>query len=1128
MQRISIFFIILFSLFSIALSGQTMWYVSPNGSGTQSGANWANAKSLQNAVTNLNYGQTELRLRQGNYPVSTTITIGWGYNVRFIGGYSGTGTTRNYALYPTNLNGQHTTQIMNIQEDNCSIDGVNFINAFVTGEANGGAGLIVRANTFQIRNSNFRNNISEGASGAGALYLSNGYQGAILIENCIFENNRSNHKVYPMGDTGGGALHNRADNVTIKNSVFRNNYAENLAGAILAWGKNFQIEDTRFENNTSELRGGGIFLNYYDLSLKNTQFINNKADEGGGIYLSHIALNIQNSLFTGNEARVGGGIATNNGQWNSINTIFRNNKATEKGGAIYNHRFSEISTIEKSEFYDNIAAEGGALYNLSDNGLKVFNSLFHKNIANNKGGAIFNSRNIEIANSTFVGNTNTALIIPSYPKSQFNPFSTSIFNSIFYQNTAKTGGFRADIHPEIVNQDDSDKDIRRNIVQSYNLGTGNLIGVNPQFVNNTNNFRLQTTSPAVNYGINALYNQVSPTVAGSSTDLANLPRLIGSSIDLGAYELQPVVLACPAMTLPTPNATNVPIGTNISWNAIANATGYRISIGTTPGGTNIRNNFNVGNVTTYNHPTDLASGTTYYVRITPYNSISSTANCTEYRFSTATPTVASPTCSTITSPTNNATNVSVNPTITWSASSGATGYRIRVGTTAGGSDILSQNLGNVTSFTLPTNLNYSTNYFVRIIPFNSAGDASGCVEHRFTTESQPITVPTCSTITSPTNNATNVSLTPTITWNSVPNVTGYRITIGTTPTNSDIINNQDVGNLTSYTLTTSLAQNTQYYIRIIPYNSVGSASGCTQTSFRTLTTPTVPNCTTIISPANNATNISLTPTITWSASSGATGYRIRVGTTAGGSDILSQNLGNVTSFALPTNLNYNSTYFVRIIPFNSAGDASGCAEHRFTTVSAPITAPSCSTITFPTNNASNIAINPTITWTASSNATGYRIRVGTTAGGSDILSQNLGNVTSFALPTSLNYSTAYFVRIIPFNSAGDASGCVEHRFTTESQIIQEFKIPNVFTPNGDGINDTIDFSELLNQNDLKIKIFDRYGKVHFEGNQTNHFVWDGSHYGKKSSTGTYWYMIEWTDALGEKHLEKGWILLKSR
>lgn len=289
MKKIFIFLIPFFVLFSASFSAQTIWYVTPTGAGTQNGSSWANARSLQNAVANLNSGQTELRLRQGNYLISSTLRIDWGRTVRLIGGYSGVGTTRDYTLYPTNLNGQNTTQIMYIQEDDCSIDGVNFINGFATGDNEGGAGLVLRTNIAQIRNSTFRNNISEGGRGAGALYLMHGFNGAVLIDNCTFENNRSNHKVYPMGDNGGGAIHNWSDNVTIRNSVFRNNYAENEGGAIYSWGENFHLENTRFENNTTETQGGGIYINNYDVTLKNTQFVGNKADEGGGdIYFWNI------------------------------------------------------------------------------------------------------------------------------------------------------------------------------------------------------------------------------------------------------------------------------------------------------------------------------------------------------------------------------------------------------------------------------------------------------------------------------------------------------------------------------------------------------------------------------------------------------------------------------------------------------------------------------------------------------------------------------------------------------------------------------------------------------------------------------------------------------------------------
>ena len=90
------------------------------------------------------------------------------------------------------------------------------------------------------------------------------------------------------------------------------------------------------------------------------------------------------------------------------------------------------------------------------------------------------------------------------------------------------------------------------------------------------------------------------------------------------------------------------------------------------------------------------------------------------------------------------------------------------------------------------------------------------------------TEPTCATITFPTNNQDNVSLTPKLTWNSVSDTDGYRISIGTSPTNFD------VGDVTNYDITNPLDENTTYYILVISYNSVGEAQNCTTISFTTL------------------------------------------------------------------------------------------------------------------------------------------------------------------------------------------------------------------------------------------------------------------------------------------------------
>lgn len=89
-------------------------------------------------------------------------------------------------------------------------------------------------------------------------------------------------------------------------------------------------------------------------------------------------------------------------------------------------------------------------------------------------------------------------------------------------------------------------------------------------------------------------------------------------------------------------------------------------------------------------------------------------------------------------------------------------------------------------------------------------------------------------------------------------------------------------------------------------------------------------------------------------------------------------------------------------------------------------------------------------------------------------------------------------------------------------------IPNVISPNADGINDVINLSELLNKTDSRLKIYDRLGKLVFEGNTGNSFIWDGKLNGRVLSTGSYWYVAEWIEPTSGKMQQiKSWILLKN-
>jgi hypothetical protein len=99
----------------------------------------------------------------------------------------------------------------------------------------------------------------------------------------------------------------------------------------------------------------------------------------------------------------------------------------------------------------------------------------------------------------------------------------------------------------------------------------------------------------------------------------------------------------------------------------------------------------------------------------------------------------------------------------------------------------------------------------------------------------------------------------------------------------------------------------------------------------------VPTCNALMTtPINMATFVSETTNLNWSAASGfPTGYFLNVGTTSGGTQIVNNlNVGNVTLYDLPV-LNYATTYYVSIVPYNTNGSAIGCTEYYFTTNPAP-------------------------------------------------------------------------------------------------------------------------------------------------------------------------------------------------
>lgn len=90
-----------------------------------------------------------------------------------------------------------------------------------------------------------------------------------------------------------------------------------------------------------------------------------------------------------------------------------------------------------------------------------------------------------------------------------------------------------------------------------------------------------------------------------------------------------------------------------------------------------------------------------------------------------------------------------------------------------------------------------------------------------------------------------------------------------------------------------------------------------------------------------------------------------------------------------------------------------------------------------------------------------------------------------------------------------------------------FVMRNVITPNGDNINDIIDFRGIIGYKDFSGKIFDRYGKEVFKAEKVRPY-WDGYFQGKRLLSSSYWYQVTFEDPASKLLTVKtGWILLKN-
>ena len=119
---------------------------------------------------------------------------------------------------------------------------------------------------------------------------------------------------------------------------------------------------------------------------------------------------------------------------------------------------------------------------------------------------------------------------------------------------------------------------------------------------------------------------------------------------------------------------------------------------------------------------------------------------------------------------------------------------------------------------------------------------------------------------------------------------------------------------------------------------------------------------------------------------------------------------------------------------------------------------------------------------------------------------NDGNTSSLTNPSNLfqNQGT-YTVVMVAFNSAGTCSSVATVVITVEDPFLLE--VPNVFTPNGDGVNDVFTIKS-KGVKDITLQIFNRWGQKMYEFSGVK-AAWDGlTSQGIEVPDATYFYFIK--------------------
>jgi predicted outer membrane repeat protein len=273
-------------------------YVTPTVSGLGDCSSWANACTLQNALTYAVVGD-EIWVAAGIYKptsgIDRTATFQLKNGVTVYGGFAGTETARaqrNVALNVTTLSGD------------------------------------LLGNDFEFAN-----------NGENSYHVVTGASGATLDGFTVAVGNANGASPY----NSGGGMYNNGASPTVTNVTFSDNSATTSGGGMYNYNSSPTVTNVTFSDNLGDY-GGGMYNYNSSPTVTNVTFSGNAAldGNGGGMYNNGASPTLTNVTFSGNsayrEARLpvfGSGMYNYNSS-PTLNNVIIANSSSNRAGDCYN------------------------------------------------------------------------------------------------------------------------------------------------------------------------------------------------------------------------------------------------------------------------------------------------------------------------------------------------------------------------------------------------------------------------------------------------------------------------------------------------------------------------------------------------------------------------------------------------------------------------------------------------------------------------------------------------------------------------------------------------------------------------------------------------------------------------